>query len=74
MKYIKENPRITVKIFDSNTEELLMTITDRNWMNVGEIFPQHNISALIIDEFKKKKKSLPEKVLVMIGEEYYLDE
>ena len=55
MKYIKESPRITVKIYDSETEELLITITDRNWMNIGEIFPNHNITTLVLDECKRKK-------------------
>lgn len=72
MKYIKESPRITVKIYDSETEELLITITDRNWMNIGEIFPNHNITTLVLDECKRKKIKLPEKVLVMVGEEYSL--
>jgi len=73
MKYVKENPRITVKVYNSDTEELLITITDRNWMNLGEIFPQHNVTALVSEEFRKRKKSMPNKVLVMVAEEYVLE-
>lgn len=74
MKYIKESPRITVKVYNSDTEELLITLTDRNWTNVGEIFPQHHITSLVLDEFRRRKKIPPPKVLVMIAEEYILEE
>jgi len=74
MKYTKDTPRIAVKIYNSDTEELLITISDRNWTNVGEIFPVHHISALMTDELRKKKKVAPKKVLVMIAEEYTLEE
>ncbi len=74
MKYVKESPRITVKVYNSDTEELLITITDRNWSNVGEIFPQYHVTSLVTDEFKRRKKPLPPKVLVMIAEEYILED
>jgi hypothetical protein len=74
MKYIKESPRITVKIYNNNTEELLITLTDRNWTNVGDIFPQYHITSLVLDEFKRRKKTPPTKVLVMIAEEYTLEQ
>ena len=74
MNYIKESPRITVKIYDSNTEELLITISNRNWMDVGQVFPDHNVTALIKEEFKNKKKPIPKKVIVMVAEEYELNE
>jgi hypothetical protein len=74
MNYTKESPRITVKIYDSNTEELLITISNRNWMDVGQVFPAHNVTALIKEEFKNKKKPIPKKVIVMVAEEYKLDE
>jgi hypothetical protein len=74
MKYTKETPRITVKVYNSDTEELLITMTDRNWTNVGEVFPAHHITSLMVQEVKNKKKSLPKKVLVMIAEEYILED
>lgn len=74
MKYTKESPRITVKVYNSDTEELLITMSDRNWMNIGEVFPVHNVSALMTEEFRNKKKTVPKKVLVMIAEEYTLEE
>lgn len=74
MKYIKETPRIEIKIYNSLTDELLITISDRNWMNVGDMFPQHTITSLILDEFKNKNKPLPKKILVMVAEEYELTE
>jgi len=73
MRYIKESPRISVKIYNSETEELLIAITDRSWMNIGEIFPQANINALLEQEFKNKKHLMPKKVLVMVAEEYVLE-
>ena len=72
MTYIKDSPRIAVKVYDSETEELLITINDRSWMNIGEIFPQHSVTSLIKEEFKNKKKPMPKKILVMVAEEYTL--
>lgn len=72
MKYLKDTPRITVKIYDSKTEELLIEITNRNWTNIGEIYPSDVVSSLMTTEWKNKKKTPPAKVLVMIAEEYTL--
>jgi len=74
MPYTKDTPRISVKIYDSKTEELLITINDRNWMNVGEIFTQNIVTSLINDEFKNKKKTKPQKIIMMIAEEYTLND
>ncbi len=71
-RYNKETPRISVKIYDSNTEELLFTITNRTWMDIGQVFTSHNITELMKNEFKNQKKPLPSKILVIVAEEYDL--
>lgn len=49
-KYSKENPRILVKFIDSDTEEELFEIKNRNWMNVGELFTNNIANKLIQSE------------------------
>ena len=71
-KYIKETPRITVKFIDANTEILLFEVTDRSWMNVGEVMTANYGDALIQRELKGKK--LPKKVLVITISELILTE
>ena len=74
MKYIKKSPIITFKVYDNDTEELLITTTDRNWMNLGEIFTQHHITKLVVDSLNKRKKAIPSNILVMVAEEFSLEE
>jgi hypothetical protein len=70
MKYVKETPRLVVKFIDSETEEVLFEIRDRNWMNIGELFTTHYVTTLMEQEYKNKNK--PKNVIVMIAEEYSL--
>jgi len=69
-KYIKETPRITVKFIDAQTEETLLEVPDRNWMNVGEMMTAHHGDSLIQAQLKGKK--LPKKVLVLTISELIL--
>lgn len=74
MKYIKDNPRITVTIYNADTEEVLLKIQNKNWMNVGEVFTQHHVTELISHEFNASKKLPPKNILVMIAEEFTLED
>lgn len=71
-KYKKETPRIIVKFIDSDTENILFEIKDRNWMNLSELFPASTVSNLVINEMKNHK--LPKNVMVIAVSEYILEE
>jgi uncharacterized FlaG/YvyC family protein len=72
MKYIRETPRITVKFIDAETEETILEVPDRNWMNVGEMLTATHGDSLI--QAKLKGKILPKKVLVLTLTELILSD
>ena len=71
-KYIKETPRIDVKFIDARTEETILEVPDRNWMNVGEILTAHYGDSIV--QTKLKGKNLPKKILVLIVSELILSD
>ena len=62
-RYVKETPRITVKYIDALTEETILEVPDRSWMNIGEIMTDHYADSLIKTKLEGKK--LPKKVLIL---------
>ena len=62
-KYTKETSRITVKFIDTETEDVLFEVKDRNWMNVGELFTDHITNSLIEQELKNKLA--PDEIMVI---------
>lgn len=68
MKYKKIKPRIDIKFIDSITDEELVTINNRNWMNVGEIF----VDGCVDQIMKTEIKNLPDTILVIAVSEYKL--
>lgn len=62
-KYVKETPRITVKYIDAITEETILEVPDRSWMNVGELMTDSYADSLIKSKLEGKK--LPKKVLIL---------
>lgn len=69
MKYVKETPRIIVKIIDADTEKTLLEYTDRTWMNVGELFQDYYVTELIKSNLPKNVKK-PNNVMVLAIGEY----
>ena len=69
MKYVKKTPRLSVKIFNGDTNELVGEITDRNWMNVGELFADHYLNNMIPQYIKK---DLPDNIVMLASAEYNL--
>lgn len=69
-KYKKEKARIDVKFIDSETEQELVTINNRNWMNVGEIFADGCVDQIM----KTEVKNLPKSILVVAVSEYILND
>jgi len=73
INYVKETPRINVKFINSDTDEVLFEISNRNCTNVNELFSDYITTSLIADEIKKKKiKTPPEKIMVMAVCEFNL--
>lgn len=68
MKYKQIKPRIDVKFIDSITDEELVTISNRNWMNVGEIF----VGGYVDKIMKTEINNLPDTILVIAVSEYKL--
>ena len=69
MKYKKETPRITVKIIDDSTEEVILEYKDRTWMNVGELF-QSGVLNRIIENDLPDGITPPKKLMVIAVSEY----
>ena len=69
VRYIKNTPRLTVKFLDGNdTSKILFEVNNRDHINVGEMFSDTYVSALIeqtIDE-----QNLPDNVLVLVTGQY----
>ena len=68
MKYVKDTPRVKVSIYNSDTEELLIEITDKTWMNVGEMFSDYYITNILKNELGIDLS--PQKILVIASNEY----
>lgn len=69
-KYTKETPRLTVKFFDGDTQEKLFEISNRTWMDVGEMFTDNNVTELMKQTIQEE--NLPENVIVLVSGEYLL--
>jgi hypothetical protein len=54
-KYVKETSRITIKFIDAKTEEIILEVPDRNWMNMSEFFTDHIVTQLIEQKFGNKR-------------------
>ena len=46
-KYVKESARLTIQVIDSDTEETLFKIENRNFLNVGEMFTERVLNSVI---------------------------
>ena len=71
-KYRKETSRLTVKFIDSDTEELLFEIEDRNWSNVGELLQDYHVNEVTKKTLEKKGVNLPENLMVIVVGNYSL--
>lgn len=72
MPYKKETTRINVQYIDSQTEEVLFEIKDRNHMNIGELLADYHVNILMEREMKNKRK--PKKIMVIAVAEFNLIE
>jgi uncharacterized FlaG/YvyC family protein len=71
-KYKMDSSRITVKLIDADTEELLLEIPNRNSLNIGEIFSDHMISNIVSREIESKDQ--PKKLMVFTVVEFTMIE
>lgn len=64
----KEVPRLTVKFIDPSDNSLLFEVNDRDHLNVGDMFTDTYVSALLNQTFKQDE--LPEVVTVLVVANY----
>ena len=72
MKYRKKNPRIAVKYIDSDTDNVLFEINDRNHTNIGELLSDYFADTVVKDELSKLKIPLPKNLMILCVAEYEL--
>ena len=72
MIYKKTSPRLTVNFVNADTEEILFTVNDRTWLNVGELLTDGAINSIIKHEWKNKQ--LPKNLMVLVVGEFELTE
>lgn len=72
-RYTKDTPRIAVKFVDSDNDEELFEVNDRNHLNVGELFPASTVNSIVQRELKNRK-NLPKKIMVIAVSEYTLND
>lgn len=72
MRYIKQNSRLKVQFIDSDSEEVLFEIKDRNWMNVGEILTDHAVANIMRNELSEEQ--FPQNLMVLVVSEFELAE
>ncbi len=72
-KYRKKTSRISFQFVDSETEEILFEINDRNWMNIGELFSDGYFDEIIKREFKASNTKPRKIILGLASAEFYLE-
>lgn len=70
--YKKESHRIDIKILNADTNELISTIKNKSWMDVGEFLSDHNVDMLV--KLVKEEHELPDNIIVLIAPIYQLHE
>ncbi len=69
IKYKKIHPRLNVKFLDGNdTSKLLFEVNDRDHMNVGEMYSDTYVTALVNQTIQEQ--NLPNNVLVLVTSEF----
>lgn len=68
MKYLKDSPRLTVKYVDSDTDEIVFEVLDRNWMNVGELLSDTYVGKVM--EANLGDDGSPKNLMVIVVGEY----
>ena len=71
MNYKKTSPRLTIKYVDTDTDEILFEVGDRNWSNVGEFFTDHYVNTIMTQEMKGRKP--PKNLMLIVVNEYSLE-
>lgn len=64
----KYNPKISIEAINSENDELLFEITDRNWSNLGEVFNDHYFT--MITEKELKGQNIPKNITLVAVSEF----
>lgn len=69
VRYKKVVPRLTVKFIDGDdTSKVLFEVNDRDHMNVGEMYSDTYLTALVNQTIQEQ--NLPDNVLVLVTGEF----
>lgn len=69
-RYKKAVPRLNVKFLDGDdTSKVLFEVNDRDHMNVGEMFSDAYVTALVNQSIQEQ--NLPDNVLVLVTSEFH---
>jgi len=71
--YKKDSPRLTVKFIDGNTDELILEVNNKSWMDVGDLLTDRCVDSIIKNEFKDEH-NLPENIMVLVVGEFSLNQ
>jgi len=68
LQYSKESPRLTVKLIDGTTNEVLFEVPNRTCLDIGEFLSDSYISQMIKN---KNYEVNPEIVRVLVVADFY---
>lgn len=69
-KYSKESTRIPIQFINSETEEVLFEINDRNWMNIGEVFTDNVANSIMATRYRGREHEMPDNFMIIIAKEF----
>lgn len=69
MKFKKETSRIPIQFVDSESEEILFEINNRNVNNMGEVFSDGIASSIISSQFRGDEDNVPDKIIILVAVE-----
>lgn len=68
MRYVKDSARLLVRYVDSDTDEVVFEVKDRNWMNVGELLSDVYVAKVM--EANLGDDGAPRNLMVIVVGDY----
>jgi exonuclease I len=69
-----EGTRIIIKFVDTDTNELLFEVRDRNWMNIGDFFTETYITELMRQKYGDDYEEYYPNITVFVVGNYSVDD
>lgn len=64
----KVTPKISIEAINTDNDELLFEITERNWSNLGEVFNDHYFTMITQKELKGEE--IPKNITLIAVSEF----